>query len=177
MHRLGGVPADTKAPESFLESTLSQFDRNANVLFGRAFLLEHDYVPELLAKAHRFRSTGKEGLFSLSKDLTRLFIDRLDVTVLRKLASASKGTKLRSLKLLENLLATRVDDKIARKMMAPLVGTYELRHGDAHLPSREYAHAMSCVGVDQDAPYVVQGYQLMHGFMSALTSICQVIAR
>ena len=168
-----GVPAKSKAPEAFLETTLLHFERNSDALFGETLLREHDYVSELLTKAHRFRVTNGEGLFSLSKDLTRLFVDRLDIALLRKLTSPPK--ELRSLKLLESLLAMKFQEKIAREVIGPLVGIYELRHGDAHLPSAEYANAMSLVKIDQGAPYVVQGYQLMHGFMSALSTICQMM--
>ena len=168
-----GVPSETKAPEAFLESTLLQFDKSFGTLFGERILREHNYVPDLIAEAHRFRVTGKEGLFSLSKDLTRLFIDRLDVTLLRKLTSPPN--ELRSLKRLEKLLAMKFQEKNAREALGPLVGIYELRHGDAHLPSAEYANAMSLVGIDQEAPYVVQGYQLMHSFVSTLTTIWQML--
>ena len=168
-----GVPAETKAPEAFLETTLLHFNRVSDALFGEQLLREHDYVSDLITRAHRFRVTSREGLFSLSKDLTRLFVDRLDVTLIRKLTSAPNG--LGSLKLLEKLVAMDVQEELAREVVGPLVGIYELRHGDAHLPSAEYANAMNLVEIDQEAPYVAQGYQLMHGFMSALSTICQVV--
>ena len=168
-----GVPSETMAPEAFLERTLVQFDRSAGTLFGENILREHDHVSELIAKAHRFRVTSRDGLFSLSKDLTRIFVDRLDVTLLRKLTSSPNS--LGSLKLLEKLLAMTVEEEIAREALGPLVGIYELRHGDAHLPSAGYAHAMTLVEINQEAPYVVQGYQLMHGFVSAVTTIWQMV--
>lgn len=168
-----GVPSETKAPEAFLERSLEQFDRVLGSLFGEYILREHDHVSELVAKAHRFRVTSSDGLFSLAKDLTRIFVDRLDVVILQKLTSAPSS--LRSIKLLEKLLAMTVDEKIAREALGPIVGIYELRQGDAHLPSTEYAHAMRLVEIDQEAPYVVQGYQLMHSFVSAVTTIWQVV--
>ena len=38
-----GVPAETKAPEAFLESTLFHFDKYADSVFGEKLLREHDY--------------------------------------------------------------------------------------------------------------------------------------
>jgi hypothetical protein len=60
-------------------------------------------------------------------------------------------------------------------MLSPLVGIYELRHADAHLASRESSDAVRVVRVDQNAPYIIQGYQLLHACVSGIYGICQVI--
>ena len=46
---------------------------------------------------------------------------------------------------------------------SPLFGIYELRPGDAHLPSSEIDDALSKARVDQAAPFVEQGAQLIYG--------------
>ena len=48
-------------------------------------------------------------------------------------------------------------------MMAPLFGVYELRLGDAHLPSGELEAAFAKVGVDRGAIPVMQGEELIAG--------------
>jgi hypothetical protein len=168
-------PANTQAPEEFLAKGLSRLNYLAKAKLGITIIRQHDQIPELIARAHRFRATDKEGLFALAKDLARLTADSIDASALQKLVSPPKGMKWGSLKSLENLLATRIDPDRARAMLGPLFGIYELRHADAHLPSRESGDALSLVRVDQNAPYVTQGYQLLHACVSSIYGICQVI--
>ena len=52
---------------------------------------------------------------------------------------------------------------------------YDLRLADAHLASQELSDALSKVRVDQNAPYVTQGYQLLHACVSSIYGICHVI--
>lgn len=87
-----------------------------------------------------------------------------------------KDTKWGSLKSLENLLALRIKESSARKIIGPLVGIHKLRHADAHLPSSEMDEALALVGVDQKAPYVTQGYQLIHACVISIFTIYEVIA-
>src|SRR5688500_3034250 len=68
-----------------------------------------------------------------------------------------------------------MDPKRARAMLSPLVGIYELRHADAHLASRKSSDAVSLLRVDQNAPYITRGYQLLHACVSSIYGICQVI--
>jgi hypothetical protein len=168
-------PADTHAPEEFLAKGLSKLNYVARANLGITILRQHDQVPELIAHAHRFRATDKEGLFALAKDLARLTADSIDASALQKLVSPPQGIKWRSLKSLENLLATRIDPNRARAMLGPLFGIYDLRLADAHLASQELSDALSKVNVDQNAPYVTQGYQLLHACVSSIYGICQVI--
>jgi hypothetical protein len=169
------IPANTQAPEEFLARGLSKLNHLAEAKLGITLIRQHDQIPDLITRAHRFRATDKEGLFALAKDLARLTADSIDAAVLQKLVAPPKGTKWGSLKSLENLLATRINPNHARTLLSPLVGIYELRHADAHLASREAGEALSLVRVDQNAPYVTQGYQLLHACVSSIYGICQVI--
>ena len=168
------VPANTHAPEGFLSKGLSRLNDLANVNFGIDLIRPHKQIPQLITRVHRFRATDQEGLFALAKDLTRLTADRLDTAALKKLAAPTQGTKWGSLKLLENLLATRVSPASAREIMSPLFWIYELRLADAHLPKHGLGDVLSSLGVDQDAPYVIQGYQLLHSCVGSICSICRV---
>lgn len=113
----------------------------------------------------------------MAKDLARLTVDSIDASALQKMVSPPKGIKWGSLRSLENVLASRVDPARARALLTPLVGVYELRHADAHLASKSSADAFDLVGVDQSAPYVVQGYRMLHACVSAIFNICKVIER
>jgi hypothetical protein len=168
-------PANTRAPEGFLADGLSRLNYLAKTKLGITLLRQHDQIPELIAHAHRFRATDKEGLFALAKDLARLTADSIDASALQQVVPPPKGVKWGSLKSLENLLATRIDPDRARAMLGPLFGIYELRHADAHLASWKSADALSLAKVDQTAPYAIQGYQLLHACVSSFYRICQVI--
>lgn len=173
--QVNAEPATTQAPEGFLAKGMAQLVHLAKAKLGIDILKQHVEVPGLIVRAHRFRSTDKVGLFSLAKDLSRLTADRLDASAIQKLVIPPKSVKWGSLKSLENLLATQIDPQVARAILSPLVGIYELRHGDAHLPSSELDEAFSLVGLDKSAPYVTQGYQLLYACVSSLYSIVKVI--
>ncbi len=172
-----GRPANTKAPEGFLERTLVLMNDLAKKRLGESLIREHEHVPEILSKTHRFRSTSKEGLLALAKDLTRLTADRVDEHVLQRAVSPPSGIRWRSLKSLEGLLATLIDEEDVQRVMRPLFGTYELRLADAHLPKSKYEEALDLVEVDGGKPFVVQGLCLMHAVVTSLSSICHVFER
>lgn len=167
-------PADTQAPEAFLADGLRLLNTVASQQLGIVLIREHDYIPEVIRKAHRFRAIDKAGLYSLAKDVARLTADCIDAAAIQTIVSPPKGEKWGSLKSLENLIATKIDPRIARSMLGSLVGVYELRHGDAHLPSSD-DEAFSLIGVDQSQPYVHQGHQLLHACVSSIYGIADVI--
>ncbi len=63
-----------------------------------------------------------------------------------------------------------------RKMTASLVGVYELRHADAHLPSR-IEDAFKLINVDRTLPFVHQGHQMLHQVVSSLYGILETLKR
>jgi hypothetical protein len=60
-------PANTHAPEEFLAKGLSRLNDLAKAKLGITIIRQHDQIPDLIAHAHRFRATDKEGLFALSR--------------------------------------------------------------------------------------------------------------
>ena len=129
----------------------------------------------LLSQAHRFRSVDKAGFFSLAKDLARLTADSIDGSALQKIVPPPHGTTWGSLKALENVVCRKTGQEQARSFLGPLVGVYELRHGDAHLPRSDINEALKLVRVDSDLPFVWQGYQLLHGCVSSLYRIAEAL--
>jgi hypothetical protein len=142
---------------------------------GITLIREHDFIPKVIKKCHRFRATDKDGLYALAKDIARLTADSIDAAEIQTIISPPKGTKWGSLKSLENLLAEKIDPQKARSLLSSFVGVYELRHGDAHLPSSEIDDAFNLIDVDKDIPYVHQGYQLLDSCVSSLYGIIEVI--
>ena len=164
-------PASTHAPEAILTEALGRLQTLAQAKLEITLRRQHDYVAELIPHIHRFRATDRKGLFALAKDLARITADDIDARQLQTIVAAPEGERWGSLKSLEKVLATKIDPAAARAMLGPLVGVYELRMADAHLPSDAVNDALLLIGVDDAAPFVMQGYQLLD---AAVSAICQV---
>jgi len=168
-------PADTKAPEAYLETGLQLLNEVANTRLGIQVVRSHQDAHGIIERCHRFRSTDLAGLLELAKDLARLTADSFDASAIHSIVPASKGEKRGPLKSLEALLATSVGKAKAREIMGPLHGVYQLRLADAHLPSDDLDEGLNLARVDKSSPSVTQGYQLMDSCVGTLYRIAQVI--
>jgi hypothetical protein len=170
-----GRPTDTQAPEEFLPKAFDRVNEVTTKKFGFRLFRGHEQLDTLIAGAHRFRSTDQTGFFSLAKDLARLTADGIDVSAVQRIVAPPKGEKWGSLKSLEKLVALKAGPAKARSLLGPLVGIYDLRHADAHLPSSDIEEALALAQVDQNTQFVFQGYQLLRSCVSALYSIAQAL--
>ncbi|GAA4388827.1 hypothetical protein [Hymenobacter koreensis] len=166
-------PADTEAPEERLSNSLAKLRTVTEQNLGFSIIRTHTDYDAILSKTHRFRATDYTSLLALAKDVARLTADSLDVGAIQKmLPPIPKGEKPPgSLKSLEKLLATKLDPTYARNLLTPLVGTYELRLGDAHLASSKIQDAWGLVGIDNKLPFVWQGEQLLAACASSIEQI------
>lgn len=62
-----------------------------------------------------------------------------------------------------------------RKITAPFVGVYELRHADAHLPSSKLDDAFKLIDIDRSRPHIHQGYMMLHNIVSSLYGIAEAL--
>lgn len=167
-------PADTKAPEAALGTAIQALEDAFAKQYASQLLREHESIEGLLRKTHRFVATEPDGLLQLAKDITRLFIERVENDSLFTALGLTKA-KLGSLKLLEKLVASRLSEDVASKMMAPLFGIYDLRLADAHLGSSKIASGLKRAGVDDTLPHAMQGRQLLQSTIDTLHAIMQAI--
>jgi len=163
-------PADTNAPEAFLGNSLMLLASLSAEKYGFSITHSNPDIGDLVKRTHRFRATDLQGLLSLAKDLARLTADILDEKALKKLLPGAKK-ELKSLKLLEGLLAKDIGHVAARRMLGPLFGIYDLRHGDAHLSSNDFEAALTLASVNSKDPFVFQGFQLLDSCVSTLYSV------
>ena len=175
--QIRATPADTQAPEAFLATGLTRLEFLSNTKLEINLLRENHKLKDLMLKAHRFRSVNDEGLLALSKDLYRLTGERFNAVELQKICPPPKGERWGSLKSLEKVIATKEGKEASKKLLSGLVSIYELRKQDAHLPSGDYTEAFELLRIDRDAPYVVQGFQLMGACVGSIWSIGDVIDR
>lgn len=170
-------PAATHAPEAFLYRVITEINEVFEEQFSMNFFRGHQSVIDISNSINRFRAVNEQGLFSLAKDVARILIDDVDTESLQKIVIPPKGAKWGSIKTIENLLAQKVPQEQARQITAPFVGVYELRHGDAHLPSSEISNSFRLIPVDRELPHVAQGYQLLFACVNNLHIILHIIRK
>ena len=165
-------PAETVAPEAWLEPGLTKLSESLRRRFGVDVVGAHPHVANILVSCNRFRSIGQSGFLALAKDLNRVTMENLNVQTLRRLLGGSKELeKFGSRKLLERLLATVQGDDAARTMTRPLAGLYDLRVDDAHLPGSRFLDALALVGVAESQSWIVRGCHMIHNIVACLYSI------
>lgn len=168
-------PAKTKAPEALIPILREHLNEAFESRWGTPLFREHESTSDLLRSSHRFRAQDRAGLLALAKDLARLTADSIDVSPLHALAPLKKDEKRGSLRSLELALATMTSDREARQALSQLVGIYELRLGDAHLPGDKLNEAFRLAGVDVNAPPIQQGVQLLNALAQSFFAILKII--
>jgi hypothetical protein len=169
-----GVPVNTQAPEPFMRRMIEELNQLSADRFGFSLFREHEHFETVLVRTHRFRSTDQAGFFALAKDVARLTADSIDGPSLQGIVSPPKGEKWGPLKALEKVLASKTGADEAHRVLGPLFGAYELRQGDAHMPSNELAESLKLVDVNSTAPFVLQGYELLDACVTALAEIAEI---
>lgn len=170
-------PASTLAPEAFIERVINEINEEAKKQLDIRFFRGHHSVSEIIKSINRFRAIDERGLLSLAKDIARIIVDDIDIESVQKIAIPPKNTKWGSLKTIENLLAIKIPSEDAREILSPIVGVYELRHGDAHLPSSNIENSFDLIQIDRSLPYVTQGYQMIYACVDNLHVILRIIEK
>ena len=168
-------PASTQAPEALIEKAIKKINEATKKQFNIQFFRGHHSISDIINSINRFRAVDDKGLFSLAKDIARIIVDDIDVDAIQKIAPPQKGTKWGSLKTIENLLVLKIPQETARQILSPLFGVYELRHGDAHLPSSDIENSFNLIDIDRNLPSVVQGYQMIFTCVNNLHLILKII--
>jgi hypothetical protein len=170
-------PAHTKAPEGFLERGLEELNAAFLARWGRLLIREHESTSEILTRVHRFRAIDEAGLLALAKDLARLTADSFDIGLMHEIVPPQKGERPGSLKSLERVLATLIGADKARDLLGPLVGVYDLRLGDAHLPSSKISEARALARLEGNASSLRQGFQLIEIIVTVIFTIADIVTR
>lgn len=168
-------PVSSNAPEAFIKSVINEINKSSNKQLDTQFFRGHHSVDDIINSINRFRAVDENGIFSLAKDIARIIIDDINVEALQKIATPPKNTKWGSLKTIENLLALKIPHEAARQILSPFVGVYELRHGDAHLPSSDIENSFNLINIDRKLPSVIQGYQIIFECVDNLHVILSII--
>lgn len=167
-------PAKTTAPEALLIHSMKYLDKVAEDKWGAKMFLEHHGADEIRKKIHRFQAFDWSGVYTLSKELTRFVIERLNYDLLKSLTS-SLDTKTASMKRLEKIL---YDNRLkGRELMAPLVGVYELRKADAHLPAKDYKEAIDLIDIGSMEGDPLVGKKIIDKIAERLCIIAKLLSK
>lgn len=161
-------PASTRAPEVMLVGLMRLLEDGFRRHFDVALFTHEVDDKALLQQISRFVSIDRPSLLRLAKELVRAFTDRVNVRDLRKLSSHEDKEKLGSNKLLQSILAQEVGAERAREIFGPIVGTYDLRLGDAHPTGSKIGEALKLAGIDETASFLKQGEALIENFAMSL---------
>jgi hypothetical protein len=169
MSQMQTNPAATDAPERIFLNLINEIQRLSKAKFGEELLRQHWSADEISKRINRFHASTLAGFYSLCKEITRFLIERIDVGVLKQLKTETDN-KLGSLKRLERIFTALGYD--GGKLLGVLVGVYELRLADAHLPSSiDIKDAMGLVGIDYDDLKFNAGKRLLDNVNAALVQI------
>lgn len=168
-------PAITKAPEQLLAEALDVLNNTLKSELNIELLRTHAELPRILRNVHRFRVINKESLFALAKDIVRLTADSFDTKAIKKFITHPEKKKWRSLKMLQALVEINTDEQKAKNLLGPLVGIYDLRLSDSHLPSSDLKQTLDLVGVNSTSVFLEQGFQLLDSCVSSLQQIAQAL--
>jgi hypothetical protein len=161
-------PASTQAVEESFFKSMRLLDMGFRRDFNVA-LYTHDIDDDLsMQSISRFASTDQPSLLRLAKDIVRVFSDRLDVRVLRKLSTHHEKEKLATNKLLQDILSQKVGAEKARAIFGPIAGAYAMRVGDAHPTGSKIGEAIALAGIDRNDSFMSQGYDLIENFGMAI---------
>jgi hypothetical protein len=157
-------PASTHAVEDLLLKSMRMLEAGFRKGFNISIYTHDIDDAAILRHISRFASTDQASLLRLAKELVRVFSDRLDVRELRKLATHADKEKLRSNKLLQDVLAQRVGAEKARLVFGVIAGAYDMRVGDAHPTSSKIEDDLKLARIDESRSFLRQGEQLISNF-------------
>jgi hypothetical protein len=170
-------PASTHAVEELLFKSMRMLEAGFRQEFHISLFTHNIDDTEIMHNVSRFASKDQASLLRLAKELIRVFSDRLDVRVLRKLSTHAGKEKLASNKLLQDVLAQKVGDEKARKVFGAIVGAYDMRVGDAHPTSSKIGDALKLAGIDESSSFLRQGEQLISNYGQSIWWIGKLLFR
>ena len=139
-------------------------------------LYSHDLdAAKATTSISRFDGVDDASLLRLAKELTRHFSDRLNMRLMREISTHENKSDMRSIKLLESILAQLSTQGLARRVLGPVVGVYELRVGDAHPTSSTIEEAFSLAGIDRSRSHLRQAEQMIDNYARAIWGVGKIL--
>ena len=171
--QMEATPASTVSPEEELRQNIIQLEELSTQQFGRPLLRSIKISSDQPDPIHRFQCVEPGGDFLLCKEITRQVTERFDTQLLKELR-LEEDEDLGSLKRMERLFNELGAD--GRTIMGPLVGAYDLRIADAHVPPSDLGDAFQLLRVTSGVNDVRRGKQIISAAVDCIGEISEVIA-
>jgi len=172
MAQVNLTPAKSIAPEESLINNIDALDKAFKNKFGSKLYVAHGEEESIKKRINRFQSSNNAGLYTLAKDIYRLVVERINTDTLKSILHPSED--LGSIKLLALLLDQESIN--GRQLTSILVGLYDLRKLDAHLPSRDIESAYKLSGIDyNNTADIICGKKLIASVSKCLLSITKAL--
>ena len=177
MSQVDANPASTQAAEEFLPIEYNRLNELFRKAFNTYLFRKQKEIENLLPKILRFRSLSEDEFYNLAKDLARLTADAICAKEVQKLLTIPDGEKWGSLKTLQNFLVQKVgvEESIAKQIMSPLFGIYDMRQVDAHLGDASKDDPYVSLGVSRELAPLFRGQKMLEVFVTTLCVIQKVI--
>ena len=156
--------APTHAAEVLLFKSMELLEDGFKNQYNVDLFLNKIEETQFTNEISRFLSTDHASLLRLAKELIRVFSERINKSELKKLSTHPKKKDLGSNKLLEDILAQKIGTDEAREIFGVIVGTYDMRIGDAHPTSSKISDALKLAQIDENNSCLRQGEQLISNF-------------
>lgn len=166
--QMQGQVANSDAVEDLLFVFMDMLEKGFHQKYNVALFSQNIDRSEYLNVISRFASTDSKTLLGLAKELIKVFSERLNKKELRKLSNHPEKEKLGSHKLLEDILAQKIDADKAHEILGPVVGVYDMRIGDAHITSSKIEEALKLARIDSNQSFLRQGEQLISNFAQSI---------
>ena len=157
------------------EAAVNQLDEHFFRRFGVRLYRSHPAEAPIVRNIHRFTAVDESGFYCLIEGADELFaFERLNISQLKDL-TLNCDKNLGSLKRLEKILNDVGAD--GRELLSPLVGIYELRHFDSHLPSSSSLDdVLALVELNREMPPLKRGKEAIRSVVNCLLRIVDSIA-
>lgn len=161
-----------------LEENFKYLYFSLNNLFNKKYNInlfnKHEDIQKLIRNIHRFKAYNGEGVFKLAKEISRIIVETINLKEIKKILNNS-DKEIKSIKAIQKILETLVDEKKAKETLTSLVAIYELRHGDAHLPGNNILEAFNLINIDEEMLPIKKGETLIFLCCKMMEEIKQII--
>jgi hypothetical protein len=181
MSQVKATPANTQAPEKYIDYGHKYLNKEFLRLYQFPFFTNNSEYKNILKNINRFTSISEDGFYELAKNLTKVSIELINTKAIKKIPKLSIDKNLGSIKTLEQFLIQKLnfDKNEARKQTSLLAGIYELRIKDSHitnsLKEEEKTELYNMLNIDLKLSYVEQGYYLLSNYCSFIFNFVELL--
>lgn len=183
MSQVKATPANTQAPEKYIDYGHKYLNKEFLRLYKFPFFNNNSEYKNILKSVHRFTSLSEEGFYELAKNLTKISIELINTKDIKKIIQVNPKDKLGSIKILEKFLFQKLkfEEQKAKQYISIIAGINELRILNSHikeaLKEEEKIELYEMLNIDSNLSYLDQGYSLLANYCSFIFSLVAILQK